>query len=341
MWMKFNEDLTRQEVYANGNELAWYLGRDRDSKGNKVYTHPTDKKIHLVTFHNPTLVTDEYRFGLMGENNADLEGIAELSDYARENEITGPSMRYTLDKLDGRGVTVIEYEGSVLEFDQHKYPSVWGPSVDTLLFCRATRDIDLSNVKTAIEIGSGSGFISKYMLEHFPNIEELTLVDLNENCSNCFYDNLTDPKLRAKTEFVHGDALKFMKENKYDLIFCNPPYIPRPIGIGQDHYEDNPYEGVGLLVHLIQNSGLNLNEGGRFLTNVSSLSRSITDDIIGAAPVDVREIDRMTVPLKVGSVLNNKSWKNYLLDGRGLMREGHDGWEYWHDISILEVKPNE
>jgi len=45
--------------------------------------------------------------------------------------------------------------------------------------------------------------------------------------------------------------------------------------------------------------------------------------------------------LKVGSVLNNKSWKNYLLDGRGLMREGHDGWEYWHDISILEVKPNE
>lgn len=83
---------------------------------------------------------------------------------------------------------------------------------------------------------------------------------------------------------------------------CNPPYIPRPKAI-----EDNPYEGLELLIYLIKNFNKDL------IINVSNLADDIIDPIVAASGAKVELLDYMEVPLKVGNVLNNKEWLDYLV----------------------------
>lgn len=41
----------------------------------------------------------------------------------------------------------------------------------------------------------------------------------------------------GKTHFHLGSGIDYLKDRKFDLLVCNPPYIPRPKSI-----DDNPYE---------------------------------------------------------------------------------------------------
>ena len=37
MLQKFSTDLTKQEIFANGHELATVMGHDKDEQGNRIY----------------------------------------------------------------------------------------------------------------------------------------------------------------------------------------------------------------------------------------------------------------------------------------------------------------
>ena len=82
------------------------------------------------------------------------------------------------------------------------------------------------NIKSAIEVGSGSGFVSKYIVDQFYNLETIELIDFNPKAIESSKEAINN----SKAKYIVGDALKYIKEtnNKYDLVICNPPYIPRP-----------------------------------------------------------------------------------------------------------------
>ena len=305
MIIRYENDLSKQHIFANGGELAQIMGHDRDDDGNRVYDYPDDKEEHVVTFDNPVLVTDNYRIG-------NLE----------------PPLRDTVFALFSRPVTTTEYGDIKLRFEQKKYTGAWGPTIDALLFCRGLEQIDLDDVTDAIESGCGSGFLSKYTLDNAPNLENMTLVDFNKYAISCAYDNIND----QKAMFVTGDAIKYIAGKNYDLILCNPPYIPRP-----DSINDNAYEGLELLHYMIANASEHLNDSGRIITNISSLSRDEVSEFIEDAGVKAREIDAMEVPLKVYNILNNEKWMNYLLDTHHLKKERKDGYDYWQRIAITEI----
>ena len=113
MILRFNQDLTEQAIYAHGNELAEIMGRDKDASGKRTYTWPETEEQRVAMFENPVLVTDNHR-------------IAQLA----------PALRDTVFALFGKPVKVTEYDGTSLRFEQRLYPGVWGPSIDTLLFCK-------------------------------------------------------------------------------------------------------------------------------------------------------------------------------------------------------------
>jgi len=305
MIIRFNEELSEQQIFANGNELASVMGQDKDEQGKRVYSYPKEKEIHVVTFQNPTLVTDTYK-------------IAQLE----------PTLRDTVFKLLESPIRITQYNGVSLDFEQRKYLGAWGPSIDTLLFCRALDKADLSNVKTYIEVGAGSGFISKYILEKNSEIKEVHLVDLNEYAMMSCQDNIKDDR----AVFFTGDGIEYLKGKKFDLIVCNPPYIPRPKSI-----DDNPYEGVELLNYLIQESKNILSPGGKFITNLSSLSRGDVEKVMDGSGSKMTELDEMRVPLKVMNVLNNPEWMEYLLS-HGLQKELEDGYEYYQTITIVALE---
>lgn len=309
----FSEDLSRQEIYAHGAELAQMLGFDKDETGNRVYSWPKEKKVLVHVFEDPVLATDDYRIG----------------------QIEPCTKRYTVNALFQSDLKITEYKNVSLEFEQGKYPGVWGPSIDTLLFCRAMNNIDLSSFRNAVEVGSGSGFLSKYVLKNADNLENITLVDLNEYSARCASRNFDNKGvIDTRTEFITGNAIEYLEENPgHDLVICNPPYIPRPKSI-----DDNPYEGVDLLVYLIKNAKNYLNPGGSLITNISSLCADIAQKGFAEAGSRFNHLDKMEVPLKVLNVLNNKEWMRYLRR-KGLRKETRQGHDYWQTINIVEVKP--
>ncbi|HRS42892.1 MAG TPA: methyltransferase [Candidatus Diapherotrites archaeon] len=310
MILKFSKDLKKQEIFANGNELAAILAKDRDEKGNRKYTWPDDVTQHVVTIDNPVLVTDNYR-------------ICQFE----------PTLRDTIFALYSSPVKITEYNGTRIEFNQNKNPGVWGPSIDTLFLCLSLEKIKKENIKSAIEVGSGSGFVSKYIVDQFYNLETIELIDFNPKAIESSKEAINN----SKAKYIVGDALKYIKEtnNKYDLVICNPPYIPRPKSV-----DDNPYEGVELLTKLIGLSDKLLSTNGSLVINLSNLcSKQPLMDIQKKGFV-VLELEKMTVPLKVFNVLNNKEWLEFLLE-RGLHKEYKNGYEYWHSITTYEIKRKE
>jgi methylase of polypeptide subunit release factors len=71
------------------------------------------------------------------------------------------------------------------------------------------------------------------MGEKNPNLEKIVLNDINAHAKTYFKDHYTDPRF----SFYLGDAKDYLESQKFDVIACNPPYIPRPKSI-----DDNPYE---------------------------------------------------------------------------------------------------
>jgi tRNA1(Val) A37 N6-methylase TrmN6 len=306
MILRFTKTLDNLDVFANGKELARIMGKDKDEKGNRVYDWPESEEQYVASFQDPVLVTDLHKIALLE-----------------------PSLRDTVNALYGSAIKRTEYEGVSVRFDSEKYAGVWGPSIDTLLFCRALGKTDLSGVRSAVEIGPGSGFISMYALKNSPALEKISLVDINPNVVKCVADNISDPRVEVHIK----DGLEFLEGKKFDLAKCNPPYIIRPKSI-----DDNPYEGIGLLVQLIERSREYLNPGGKLITNISSLSGETPIAMLQSPDFSVRELDKMTVPLKVFNVLNNKEWLNYLLS-HGLKKQNKEGYDYWHTITVYEISP--
>ncbi len=304
MILDFNKDLSSLKLYANWNELASVMWQDKDEKWKRIYEHPISKKEYIATFDNPVLVTDFYK-------------ISKLD----------PVIRDTVFMLFSQPIKITEYNWVSLEFEQKKYPGVWGPSIDTLLFCRWLDEIDLSWVKKALEVWIWSGFISKYLLEKNSNIEQMTLIDLNKFALDCASFNIKD----TRAKFFIWDAIDFIEGKKYDLIVCNPPYISRPKSI-----DDNPYEWLQLLSYLILNAKNLLNKNGKLIVNISSLWEKIINKVIEEAWINVNKVDFMEVPLKVFNVLNNKEWMEYLKNEKWLIENEHDWYKYWHIISIME-----
>lgn len=301
MMLKLSPDLKLQEIWANGVELASIMGKDRKN-GKRVLTYPESKKVFVYAFKHPVLMTDNYR-------------IAKLNT----------TLRDTLFSLYASQPRSIEYDG-VSTFWNSSHVNVWCPSIDTLLFAKALRKIAKGSFKAVAEIGCGSGFLSKYVLAKNKKIKSILINDLNPYAVKCARDNIKDKRAR----FQAGNGLKLIRGKKFDLLICNPPYVPRPQSIS-----DNPYEGIGLLNHLIHNGQQYLSKGGILLTNVSSLC---WDMIFRKKPkMKMTVLESMKVPLKVNNILNSKPWIAHLKKC-GLKKQYRKGYEYWQEINIVVLR---
>lgn len=308
MIIKFTKDLKKQNIYANGSELASMMGMDRDKKGNKVYSYPETKTKFVATINNPVLITDTYQMFQFD-----------------------PITRDTLQALFSSDKRTIEYDKTSMLFRQSKYPGLWGPNIDTMFFCKAIQNADFSETKNLGEIGAGSGFITKYILNNNSQIETALMMDINPYSGKCINEHIKD----ERANFQEGDAILTMKNKKFDTLICNPPYIIRPKSV-----EDNAYEGLGLFEEVVKTLNETLNENGKFYSVISSISEKQALKACEQANCSVKYLDSMNVPLKVLNIYNNKDWLNHLLNNSGLREENKNGHPYWHTINLAEIKPN-
>lgn len=304
MIIKVADDLSYLDVYANGIELASIMGMDRKD-GKRVFTWPDSEEKFVHRFEKPVLMTDDYQIG------------------------QAPSeLRSTLFALYGCKPRIVEYAGVSVFWDEtHK--NVWCPSIDTILYASAL--IEVLKMKRAFgrvaEIGCGSGFLSKLCLKKKINLKSLIVNDLNRFAVKCAMDNIVDDRAL----FTCGDGLRKISGQKFDLLICNPPYVPRKGSI-----DDNPYEGISLLNHLLHYGQDYLNRGGILVTTISSLCEDLV--LTDWPKMKMRTLREMRVPLKINNLYNNQEWKDFLLKERGLEYSPERGYNYWQIIKIVMLE---
>ncbi len=321
MRLVFDPELSWMDVFAEGrDEIEGLLDGSIEQDG---------ERLHLARFDRPVLVTDSYRIGQLPSR-----------------------LRDPLHALFGRSRRTIEYDGVELAFDQARFPGVWSPSIDTLLVCRAVRQLlpSLLGARSALEIGCGSGYLSLYLMQALARagqpLDELHVVDIDSQAIQAAITAL-EPKSGATVVSAslgrREDALRV--RGKYDVILMNPPYVRRPTEITRSSYHDNPWEGVSLLRELADRGREFLTPTGSLLVVMSSMCDDIARPWLDEA-YSVEVLTSVEVPLKVYAItsgLTHKSrrWLEFLQQSEGLTLADppREGYEAWQRIEVLRCRP--
>ena len=98
-----------------------------------------------------------------------------------------------------------------------------------ILVEEAVKRINSNTKVTAIDIGTGSGIIAIALSKMILNIE-VTAIDINNDIVNIAHENAKKNNADKKIHFeicdlFSGRAEEIFKNNKFNLIVSNPPYV--------------------------------------------------------------------------------------------------------------------
>ena len=300
-------DLSALTVLAERSEQETILGARRGA----------DVPVAVWSTRDPVLLTDTARIGALD-----------------------PGLRDAVLALYGSYPRVVRYDGVEVSWSPTVYPRVWCPTIDTVFFARRLKQY-LTDTTRVAEIGTGSGYLLKYALAHGPGIERAVASDINLDALRCASDALAGVRHGASVSLVNpqADDETVGFSGTFDLVLCNPPYIPRPV-----ERHDNPYEGLDLISKLAREGAGLLTDGGVMLLNISSLASDRPLDWLHDAGWQVAEVDRMTVPLKVNAVTSgvtpeSRAWLSHLR-GRGMLppTDADRGYRFWHELRVFECR---
>ncbi|MCX8163024.1 MAG: class I SAM-dependent methyltransferase [Candidatus Micrarchaeota archaeon] len=100
------------------------------------------------------------------------------------------------------------------------HKKVYFPAEDSFLLLK-----NLKNIKGKIlEIGTGSGIISIYLAKK--GIEKIYATDINKKAIENAQKNARINKVENKIKFIYSDLFENIKNQKFDYIIFNPPYLP-------------------------------------------------------------------------------------------------------------------
>jgi release factor glutamine methyltransferase len=120
--------------------------------------------------------------------------------------------------------------------------------------------------KIALEIGIGSGYLTRLLCTNFEFVVG-TDIDIN---SIMYAKNNTLANISNKL-LVCSD-LGLPLKCKFDLIICNPPYLPTEFGNLDDTAVYGGKKGIELTIRLLRSIQLQLSERGKIVIMRSTLS---------------------------------------------------------------------
>lgn len=162
----------------------------------------------------------------------------------------------------------LHFRGVGMLFQRPQGGQFMQPSIDTVLVCLGISELfrleATLSVRRVIDVGSGSGFIGKYLAMHALGKDPLsvTLVDIDATA----IDFAKSPGFCAPDRghlgravmwrYSVGDACELLRADAtYDLVVSNPPYVPTELETKSDevfHTKSSFWEGTGLLVFLLR-----------------------------------------------------------------------------------------
>jgi methylase of polypeptide subunit release factors len=93
--------------------------------------------------------------------------------------------------------------------------------------------------------------------------EHVTAVEIEPLAAKLFWVNAAMNELSDKLELLHGDLLDPVAGRKFDVISCNPPFMPVPPGVRYPRFADGGGDGLDMVRRLMAGLPEALAPGGR------------------------------------------------------------------------------
>ena len=119
-------------------------------------------------------------------------------------------------------------KSNIIEFENFKIETnnkVFSPRIDVEIFVQAIQDIIKKDSKI-LELGTGTGAISIALAKNFKNISILA-TDINKFSIKLAKKNSEINKVDKVINFKESNWFSNVKNNKYDFIITNPPYLSK------------------------------------------------------------------------------------------------------------------
>ena len=235
----------------------------------------------------------------------------------------------------------------LVHVDRREEPRVFGPSIDTLHLAEliANRYVELplgEQPARVLELGTGSGQLAASVLRNLPGVERLTGFEIDPTSAQCTYRNWqinTEDRpgvLTNKGALVVGAFRPDLLAGGYDLVICNPPYIPEDPAVSRAaprEVRHGAVAGLELLEALLSASTDLVSPGGSLLIMVSSVTpREYLLTPEGFTPDWVWGAEGMSVLFEVEAVFARPAWLQRLVDSGGLT---HPGDYYEHRLHAV------
>jgi methylase of polypeptide subunit release factors len=252
--------------------------------------------------------------------------------------------RNLLKSILASGHKLIYHRGVLAHVDRRTDSSVFGPSIDTILMAELLAREYFehereSPVSTVLEIGSGSGFLSAGVALHLKTLKELVCIDADSQAVTCTAKNIkiaaAVPGVAPFTShlIVGPFSPNLLGRKKFDLIICNPPYIPKPRLVELDRSSDYllAVSGTELLKEVVEAAPGLLTDSGQLLLMLSDLSFGALPGVQKklAFPLGPRGFQ---VIFDVEAALSNTRWMDYLKETCGLTNDPRDERVHFHTL---------
>jgi|SRR3989338_7443571 len=313
MKIKIAGDLKKLEFWAIEDEIPAIAG-----------SGVSQPELFVHSFKNPVLIVDNAAIAKLPSTKRDA--IIRLMEFPRR---------------------ITEYDGVEIEWSGLKYPKVWSPSIDTILFAKTIKTLSedaqyFNSLDSLLEIGSGSGYLSKYILkkklESVKHLRSACLMDINRDALACAMDAIKPLKSNTLVSYcLNSPGQSIKTDQSYDLIIANPPYVPRP-----NSKTDNPFEGLFLYGEILAQAKKIMNPEGSLIINFSSISK---DEVYPEFKkiFYMKTVEKMRVPLKIPLITSglsdsSRNWMKYLLDNDKLEIDENEksGYKFWQTIEIVK-----
>ena len=119
-------------------------------------------------------------------------------------------------------------KSNIIEFEKFKIETnnkVFSPRIDVEIFIQAIQGIIRKDSKI-LELGTGTGAISIALAKNYKDISILA-TDINKFAIKIAKKNSEINKVDKIIDFKESNWFSNIKDNKYDFIITNPPYIPK------------------------------------------------------------------------------------------------------------------
>jgi release factor glutamine methyltransferase len=126
----------------------------------------------------------------------------------------------------GVPIEYITKQVQFLKFNLKILPGVFIPRLETEYFVELIKRLIEFKPKIICDIGTGCGAISIGLADLFPEAH-IIATDISEIALINAYHNIISLNLNERINLIKADLFSAFKEHIFDLIVCNPPYIPR------------------------------------------------------------------------------------------------------------------